>query len=92
MSIKPAAAQYRDGAFNLVRGESSLRPAHRHRIIHNLPLDQLRFHIAIAIAKVSANTAASIQPGGRVADRERNRRPTQRMWLDLIERAAAFCN
>lgn len=51
-------AGYRDGAFNLVRGESSLRPAHRHRIIHNLPLDQLRFHIAIAIAKVSANTAA----------------------------------
>jgi hypothetical protein len=41
-----------------VRGESSLRPAHRHRIIHNLPLDQLRFHIAIA--KVSANTAATV--------------------------------
>lgn len=80
----------------MVRGESSLRPAHRHRIIHNLPLDQLRFHIAIviaiAIAKVSANTAASIQPGGGVADRERDRRPTERMWLDLIVRAAAFCN
>jgi len=71
-----------------VPGESSPRPAHRHRIIHNLPLDQLRFHIAIA--KVSANTAASDQPGGRVADRERDRRPTLRMWLDLIERAARF--
>lgn len=38
------------------------------RIIHNLPLDQLRFHIAIA--KVSANPVIN-RP-----DRERDRRPT----------------